>query len=112
VDARLAEEHKAKEVLRDLESMDVDSAEFEATFRTFHQDVLTHAQAEEEQEFAALEETLDDDELARMGRAVEFAERIAPTRPHPGVESATANTLLGPFAAMLDRVRDALDNHN
>ena len=32
----------------------------------------------------------------------------APTRPHPGVESAPANMLAGPFASMLDRARDAI----
>lgn len=35
--------------------------------------------------------------------ARKLAESTAPTRPHPGVESATANLLAGPFAAMLDR---------
>jgi hypothetical protein len=43
-----------------------------------------------------------------MRRAVELAEAAAPTRPHPGVESAKANLLAGPFAAMLDRARDVL----
>ena len=37
-----------------------------------------------------------------------LAERTAPTRPHPGVELAGQNALVGPFAAMLDRARDAL----
>lgn len=42
-----------------------------------------------------------------MGRAAKLAEAIAPTRPHAGVESQVANILAGPFAAMLDRARDA-----
>jgi hypothetical protein len=42
-----------------------------------------------------------------MRKAVEFAEKVAPTRPHPGVESASGNVLAGPFAAMIDRTRDA-----
>jgi hypothetical protein len=46
--------------------------------------------------------------LSSRGEAVAFAESIAPTRPHPGVESAAANMLVGPFAAMLDRARDAI----
>ncbi|MGX1274262.1 hypothetical protein RKD18_007456 [Streptomyces phaeoluteigriseus] len=33
---------------------------------------------------------------------------MAPTRPHPGVESATANVALGPVAALMDRTRDAV----
>lgn len=108
VEQRLAEEHKAKQILKDLEGMDADSEEFESTFRSFQHDALAHAQAEEQLEFAALEQTLDDEELEHMRRAVEFAERVAPTRPHPGVESPAANLLVGPFAAMLDRARDAL----
>jgi hypothetical protein len=43
-----------------------------------------------------------------MGAAVRAAEAIAPTRPHPGVESAKLNFALGPFASMLDRARDLI----
>jgi hemerythrin superfamily protein len=111
VHERLVEEHKAKEALRELERMDMDSPDFESAFRAFRTDVLAHAVAEEQQEFAGLTEALDDEELQSMRRAVEFAEGVAPTCPHPGVESVTANDLLGPFAAMLDRVRDALHGH-
>jgi hypothetical protein len=40
--------------------------------------------------------------------AVRAAEAIAPTRPHPDVESAKANLAVGPFASMLDRARDTI----
>ncbi len=43
-----------------------------------------------------------------MTIAVKAAQAIAPTHPHPGVESAKLNFALGPFASMLDRARDAL----
>ena len=43
-----------------------------------------------------------------MAKAVLAAEAIAPTRPHPGVESAKANFAVGPFASMLDRARDLI----
>jgi hemerythrin superfamily protein len=105
---RLEEERHAKEALRDLEDMNVDSAEFEALFGELRRAVLAHAEAEEQQEFAAMARALDDDELQRMRRAVEFAEKTAPTRPHPGVESAVGNMLVGPFAMMIDRARDAI----
>jgi len=108
VNARLKEEHAAKEVLAELEKLDVDSTEFETKFRTFRKDVLAHAESEEDKEFGRLADRLDDDRLNRMRQAVEFAESIAPTRPHAGVESPTANILAGPFAAMLDRARDAI----
>jgi hypothetical protein len=91
-----------------LEQLDVDSTEFETRFQELQADVLNHAAAEEEQEFGRLAEELDAEQLERMRRAVEMAEATAPTRPHPGVESAKANVLAGPFAAMLDRARDLL----
>lgn len=36
------------------------------------------------------------------------AEAMAPTRPHPGVESAPATMALGPVTALMDRTRDAV----
>jgi hemerythrin superfamily protein len=112
VEQRLAEEHVAKEALQELESLDPDSAEFESKLRNLQHDVLAHAQAEEREEFAKLAAQLDEAQLAKMRRSVELAEKIAPTRPHPGVESASANMLAGPFVAMLDRARDAISGRS
>jgi hypothetical protein len=108
VSVRLKEEHQAKQVLADLEKLDVQNPAFESQLAMLEQSVLAHATAEERQEFERLGELLDQPRLERMRTAAEFAEKVAPTRPHPGVESATANLLAGPFAAMLDRTRDAL----
>ena len=88
VQARLQEENEAKKVLSDLEDLDVDSAEFERKLALLNSSVLIHARAEEDDEFDRLGEQMDADRLARMRTAVDFAERVAPTRPHPGVESA------------------------
>jgi hemerythrin superfamily protein len=108
VDQRLEEEHEAKTVLQKLEKLDVDSEEFTRRLTELRDAVIDHAEHEEKDEFAKLGEELSDDELARMGRAAKLAEAIAPTRPHPGVESQAANLTAGPFAAMLDRARDAI----
>ncbi|MEQ4299909.1 hypothetical protein ABNF97_00730 [Plantactinospora sp. B6F1] len=43
-----------------------------------------------------------------LAAAVRAAEAVAPTRPHPGVESATANLLLGPPVAVVAAVRNAI----
>jgi hypothetical protein len=104
----LQEEREAKKVLSELEDLDVDSVEFEQQFLLLQSSVLMHAQAEEQQEFERLGDVLDQSRLDKMRKAVELAERMAPTRPHAGVESATGNILVGPFAAMLDRARDAI----
>jgi len=108
VRARLEEEHEAKEVLSSLEDLDVDSNEFEKKLTLLQSAVLIHAKAEEQNEFELLGNVMDQEQLDRMRKAVDFAEKVAPTRPHPGVESATLNMLAGPFASMIDRARDAI----
>jgi hemerythrin superfamily protein len=108
VDARLAEEHDSKVALSELETLDIDSAEFGKALIHLQAAVLEHAENEETAEFPLLTEHLEADELERMAVAVQVAERIAPTHPHPGVESAAVTFAVGPFASLLDRARDAL----
>ena len=108
VSARLEEEHEAKTVLSELEKLDIDAQEFTNQLQKLRDAVLDHADHEENEEFSKLQEELSGDELERMGRAAKLAESIAPTRPHPGVESQVANLMAGPFAAMVDRARDAI----
>jgi hemerythrin superfamily protein len=106
--ARLREENQAKKTLAQLEKLDLDSEEFETQFAAFAASVITHAESEEEQEFERLADHLDQRRLESMRTAVKLAESVAPTRPHAGVESAFGNMLVGPFASMMDRARDAL----
>jgi hemerythrin superfamily protein len=108
VDALLKEEHKAKETLSRLESMDISSPKFIAELTKFRDAVIDHAEREENEEFTKLERNLKADDRERMAKAVLAAEAIAPTRPHPGVESAKLNFAAGPFASMLDRARDLI----
>lgn len=112
VSARLQEENQAKKILAELEGLDAGSIEFETKFRVLQEAVLTHAEAEETTEFGRLASVLDQSQLSKMKRAAEIAEAIAPTRPHPGVESKAANLIAGPFVSMLDRARDAITGKN
>ena len=108
VDARLKEEHDAKELLAQIEKLDITSRQFIEQLTNLREAVLEHAEQEEIDEFPYLEGELDVAELKRLATAVRAAEAIAPTHPHPGVESAKLNFALGPFASLLDRVRDVL----
>ena len=108
VDERLKEEHNAKVALAELERLEFGTAEFSKALIHLQQAVLAHAEKEETEEFTRLEDELDAKELQKMTTAVQAAEAIAPTHPHPGVESAVANFAVGPFASLLDRARDAL----
>ncbi|WP_433228145.1 hemerythrin domain-containing protein [Actinomadura formosensis] len=108
VDDRLEEENKAKSVLSDLEKMDLDSADFQETFSDFHKDLEAHATNEEKKEFPDIRKNATPEQLRGMAKAFRAAEAVAPTHPHPGVESPTKNVVLGPMAAIADRVRDAI----
>lgn len=107
VDARLAEEHSAKEVLSRLDRMKVTDAGFGSAFFELREAVLAHADREEAEEFPLIEQE-SGKTRGTMADAVRAAEAIAPTHPHPGVESATANLLAGPLASLVDRTRDAV----
>ncbi len=110
VDARLEEEHEAKELLSRIEKIDITSQQFIDELTKLREAVLAHAEHEEKYEFPKLQEELDADELKRLTTAVRAAEAIAPTRPHAGVESAMLNFAVGPFASMVDRVRDLIEH--
>ena len=105
-DARMEEENEAKEVLAKLEKLGCASAEFMPMFREFKKSVLAHAEHEEHEEFPGIRSSKNPDELKKMGKRIKMAEKMAPTHPHPTAKTTTANYLAGPFAAMLDRVRD------
>jgi hemerythrin superfamily protein len=110
VDARLEEEHDAKELLSRIEKIDITSQQFIDELTKLRDAVLDHALHEETYEFPKLQKELDADELKRLTVAVRAAEAIAPTRPHAGVESAMLNFAVGPFASMVDRVRDLIQH--
>jgi hemerythrin superfamily protein len=108
VDDRLAEEREAKEVLAQLQELDPDDPRFEPVFGELRMAVLQHAKREERYEFPRLRHHLTPERLRTMAAALLAAEALAPTRPHPGVESAAANAALGPSLALVDQVRDTV----
>jgi len=106
--ARMDEENESKVVLAKLEKLDIASVEFARTFETFAQAVLTHAQREEKLEFPLLLQGIDDDRLETAEKQLLLAEKTAPTHPHPSAKTTTMNYVAGPFAALVDRARDAI----
>ncbi|MFI2380285.1 hemerythrin domain-containing protein [Streptomyces sp. NPDC018964] len=108
VEDRLAEEREAKETLAVLDEMDTDDPEFLPRLMRLRTDVQTHARAEERYEFTHIRRNAGATGLATMAKAIKAAEAMAPTRPHPGVESGAANVALGPVAALMDRTKDTV----
>jgi hemerythrin superfamily protein len=105
VDARLAEEKRGKQMLRDLERMGTSDPSFPPMFARFRAAIFEHAEHEEREEFPELRKR-GHAELRGMAAAIKAAEAMAPTHPHPGVESATSNMLFGAFVSVADRMRD------
>jgi hemerythrin superfamily protein len=108
-DARNHEEEEANAVLAMLEELDLNDPEFDIRLTAFQQAVDEHAEAEEHGEFAQILSHCDEEERQGLGRRVKAAEAMAPTHPHPEVDpGSTKQKLVGPFAAMVDRVKDTL----
>ena len=108
VDERLHEEHEAKTVLKQLEKVDVDSDDFTRRLTELRDAVLDHAKHEEYEEFSKLGQELSSGELEKRGPR---SQARGSDRAHPaasGRRSQGGNMLAGPFAAMLDRARDAI----
>lgn len=108
VEARNHEEIAATRALAELEGMDTATEQFAARLGELAQAVSDHAEREEAEEFPAVQGAHTEQELRVLGEKLLKVERTAPTHPHPGVAgSPTAQRLVGPFAALLDKARDA-----
>jgi hypothetical protein len=109
VEERLAEEKSGEKLLSELEKIDVDGPDFEQQFTKLHEEVLAHAEAEENQEHPIIERKHDGERLQSLVSRFRAAEKAAPTHPHPhGPTSAVGNAAVGPVVALADRVRDAI----
>jgi iron-sulfur cluster repair protein YtfE (RIC family) len=107
-DARNKEEDEAAHVLAELEKMDVNDEQFSARLAEFEKAVSDHAAHEESEEFPAVQSAHTDQELRDLGTKLLDAERRAPAHPHPAAAgSPVAQRVVGPFAALLDKARDA-----
>ncbi|HVX23445.1 MAG TPA: hemerythrin domain-containing protein [Acidimicrobiales bacterium] len=107
--ARNKEESEAETLLKEMERLDVGSAAFDQKLGRLRRKVEQHAEAEEQKEFPRVQQKESADMLRKMGTAYEMAKKAAPTRPHPSTpNTAGANMLVGPFAAVMDRARDAV----
>lgn len=108
ISARLKEEKQAKEILQKLEKLDPDSAEFDSLIGQLRKAVEAHSNHEEDVEFPELVARCAPETLRALAAAVKAAEAIAPTHPHPGIESPVAHAAIGPVAAVIDRARDTI----
>ena len=108
-DERNQEEKEANQALAELEDLDPQSDAFLTKLTGFEKAVDAHAEAEEKDEFPRVLAALDVEERQKLGSRLRSVETLAPTHPHPAAAgSPVAQALTGPFASMVDRVRDAM----
>lgn len=107
--ARLKEESQAEELLKEMEKLDTASKEFDRKLTKLRREVEAHAEAEETKEFPRVAEKETAKRLEQLGKVYVVAKELAPTRPHPSTPNTpVGNMLFGPFAAIMDRARDAV----
>src|SRR5947199_7556734 len=101
------EHAEAEETLQRLEKLDRDDPAFGDELATLMAEIRHHIEDEEGQMFAHMRQVIDEDDLRKLGRAVEAFKKVAPTRPHPNVPNdPLSRTAAGPAASLFDRMRD------
>ncbi|MDQ3764504.1 MAG: hemerythrin domain-containing protein [Actinomycetota bacterium] len=107
-DHELSEHDEAEQTMKRLEALTPADAAFWPTLYELISQIRHHVQDEENDLFPKLREVCSGQELQELGRKVEQAERVAPTRPHPSAPSeGVPLAALAPGAGLVDGLRDA-----
>lgn len=106
-EARLEEEAAAERLLKDVADLDPTSKEFTDALPRLRDEVLTHADHEEREEFPKLREHVDAERRAKLGTTFRRLRDNGPTRPHPKTpQNPAVRAAIGPIAGVFDRARD------
>jgi hemerythrin superfamily protein len=106
-DACIAEQSRAEERLARMEKEDPTTRGFMDEVQQLEGEVLGHAEHEERDVFPLLRQ-LPGEQLVSLGERYTTAKTAAPNHPHPSApDTPPGNLILGPVAALIDRVRDA-----
>ncbi|MGH4014785.1 MAG: hemerythrin domain-containing protein [Pseudonocardiaceae bacterium] len=105
----LEEHQEAEQTMTRLEALTPADADFWPAVRQLIEEVRHHLDEEEGDLFPKLRQYCSEQQLQDLGRKIEQAEKVAPTRPHPGKPSeGSALAALAPGVGLVDRLRDAL----
>ena len=108
------EEHQEiVEVMKQIEGLDAADQTFMLRIQQLEAQLRHHATDEESEQFPQLRAHLTAERLSELGRKVQTAKTLAPTRPHPSApHSELFHKTIGPGVGMIDRLRDALTGRN
>lgn len=108
-DREIAEHAEVEQTLKDLEGLKAGDRNYSDTVKALISDVRQHVLEEEGELFPRLVAASTAAQLQELGRKIETAKKVAPTRPHPSAPSQPpANKILAPGVGLVDRLRDAL----
>lgn len=103
------EHQELEELLKQLEGLEADDPQFPQCVAAIQNVLADHVSDEETEQFPRMRAAIPTDQLIDLRGKVEMAEKIAPTRPHPGApDSEMFHKVVGPGVGMVDRLRDAL----
>lgn len=103
----LEEHHVVKWTLDELMSMPPDAERFDAKVTVLMESVRHHVKEEEQDLFPKLRKLIGREQFAAMGKAMEQAKKVAPTKPHPrSPDAPPGNLVTTPMAALMDRSVD------
>ena len=109
VEHEIDEHSKAEQMMKQLDGMDPGNPEFAVLMTQLMGAIREHIAEEEGTAFPKFRQSVSEDELEKLGKAVEALKKIVPTHPHPmAPDHPPFNALLAPGAALVDRVRDML----
>jgi hemerythrin superfamily protein len=105
----VGEHQELERAMKQLEALEVSSAEFDDTLRRLEAVLTDHIRDEESEQFPELRQRIPHEELVELAGKVETAKKLAPTRPHPGApNSELFHKLAGPGVGLVDRLKDML----
>ena len=103
------EEHQGiKDRLAELDGMEASDPGYEGKLDQVMAEVTHHVEEEEGELFPRLRQAVGAERLQEAGEKMRRAKSVAPTRPHPNApDTPPGNKILGAFAAVADKIRDA-----
>jgi hemerythrin-like domain-containing protein len=103
------EHQEIVELMKQIESVDPSAPDFMVLIRRFEAMLRHHIDDEESDQFPKLRAHIPGEKLSELGRKVEMAKKLAPTRPHPSApHSELFHKTVGPGIGMVDRLLDKL----
>lgn len=108
-DKELADHAEVEQMLKRLEGLPADDAQFDGLVTRLITEVTKHVADEEQRLFPLLAAACSPQQLDELGDKIRTAKKTAPTRPHPSApDTPPANKLLAPGAGLVDRARDLI----